>query len=220
MRVIILDSDLERLVFLKKAVCETNPNVTVDTFQNVGKLLEAMRYLVPDAAFLRIEMEPLSGLTLGQVLSGMFPRVNLIFMAEDDKYTAEALRLRASGYLKEPISREAVQEELQSLRYEPGSDMKIKILGNQEIFAGEQPLNFKYSKTRDLMNYLVVRNGAVCSTEDIEQYLWDKADKSHKSYLQNILADLSSSLKAAGCEDVLIRRRGQVGINMNVVRKE
>ena len=116
-------------------------------------------------------------------------------------------------------SMEIIGEELSRLRYEPDPKTRIKLLENQEVMAGEKILDFKYSKTRTLMKYLIVRNGTVFSTDEIEQYLW-QGDRNHKSYLRNILADLSSSLKAAGCEDVLIRRRGQVGINMNVVRKE
>ena len=220
MRIIVLEPDSEKLIFLEKTLREASPNEEIAVFRDAGKLLQAMRSSSPDTAFLRVETEPLNGLVLGQVLSAMFPRLNLIFLAETDKYTTEALRLRASGYLKEPITAEAVQEELRKLRYEPQRDTRIKVLGNQEILAGEHPLNFKYSKTRELMNYLLVRNGAGCTTEDIENYLWEETGKKHKSYLQNILADLSSSLKAAGCEGVLIRRRGQVGINMNVVRKE
>lgn len=220
MRIVVLDQDAGRRAFLKKAILEAEPDALVSVFENMDELLTAVRSAAPDAAFLRIETEPLDGLVLGRVLAGMFPRVNLIFMAESDDYTAEALRLRPSGYLKEPVTAEAVREELCSLRYEPGPKTKIKILENQEVLSGGRPLNFKYSKTRVLMNYLVGRDGEVCSTADIEKYLWSETGKSHKSYLRNILADLSSSLKAAGCEDVLIRRRGQIGINMDVVRRE
>jgi len=219
MKVIILDRDNQKLEFLKSAVLKARPDASVRLFQDTDRLLEAVRDLVPDVAFLRIEMEPLNGIILGRVLSGLFPKLNLIFMADSNQYAADAIKLRPSGYLSEPITEEIIGEELSRLRYEPGPKTRIKLLENQEVMAGEKILDFKYSKTRTLMKYLIVRNGTVFSTDEIEQYLW-QGDRNHKSYLRNILADLSSSLKAAGCEDVLIRRRGQVGINMNVVRKE
>lgn len=219
MKVIILDRDNQKLEFLKSAVLKARPDASVRLFQDTDRLLEAVRDLVPDVAFLRIEMEPLNGIILGRVLSGMFPKLNLIFMADSNQYAADAIKLRPSGYLSEPITEEIIGEELSRLRYEPDPKTRIKLLENQEVMAGEKILDFKYSKTRTLMKYLIVRNGTVFSTDEIEQYLW-QGDRTHKSYLRNILADLSSSLKAAGCEDVLIRRRGQVGINMNVVRKE
>ena len=219
MKVIILDRDNQKLEFLKSAVLKARPDASVRLFQDTDRLLEAVRDLVPDVAFLRIEMEPLNGIILGRVLSGLFPKLNLIFMADSNQYAADAIKLRPSGYLSEPITEEIIGEELSRLRYEPGRQARIKVLENQEVMAGEKILDFKYSKTRTLMKYLIVRNGTVFSTDEIEQYLW-QGDRNHKSYLRNILADLSSSLKAAGCEDVLIRRRGQVGINMNVVRKE
>ena len=219
MKVIVLDRDNQKLEFLKSAVLKARPDASVRLFQDTDRLLEAVRDLVPDVAFLRIEMEPLNGIILGRVLSGLFPKLNLIFMADSNQYAADAIKLRPSGYLSEPITEEIIGEELSRLRYEPGRQARIKVLENQEVMAGEKILDFKYSKTRTLMKYLIVRNGTVFSTDEIEQYLW-QGDRNHKSYLRNILADLSSSLKAAGCEDVLIRRRGQVGINMNVVRKE
>ena len=219
MKVIILDRDNQKLEFLKSAVLKARPDASVRLFQDTDRLLEAVRDLVPDVAFLRIEMEPLNGIILGRVLSGMFPKLNLIFMADSNQYAADAIKLRPSGYLSEPITEEIIGEELSRLRYEPDPKTRIKLLENQEVMAGEKILDFKYSKTRTLMKYLIVWNGTVFSTDEIEQYLW-QGDRNHKSYLRNILADLSSSLKAAGCEDVLIRRRGQVGINMNVVRKE
>ena len=219
MKVTVLDRDNQKLEFLKSAVLKARPDASVRLFQDTDRFLEAVRDLVPDVAFLRIEMEPLNGLTLGQVLSGMFPRVNLFFMADNCQFAADAIKLRPSGYLSEPITEEIIGEELSRLRYEPGPKTRIKLLENQEVMAGEKILDFKYSKTRTLMKYLIVRNGTVFSTDEIEQYLW-QGDRNHKSYLRNILADLLSSLKAAGCEDVLIQRRGQVGINMNVVRKE
>ena len=219
MKVIILDRDNQKLECLKTAVLKARPDASVRLFQDTDRLLEAVRDLVPDVAFLRIEMEPLNGIILGRVLSGMFPKLNLIFMADSNQYAADAIKLRPSGYLSEPITEEIIGEELSRLRYEPDPKTRIKLLENQEVMAGEKILDFKYSKTRTLMKYLIVRNGTVFSTDEIEQYLW-QGDRNHKSYLRNILADLSSSLKAAGCEDVLIRRRGQVGINMNVVRKE
>ena len=219
MKVIVLDRDNQKLEFLKSAVLKARPDASVRLFQDTDRLLEAVRDLVPDVAFLRVEMEPLNGIILGRVLSGLFPKLNLIFMADSNQYAADAIKLRPSGYLSEPITEEIIGEELSRLRYEPGRQARIKVLENQEVMAGEKILDFKYSKTRTLMKYLIVRNGTVFSTDEIEQYLW-QGDRNHKSYLRNILADLSSSLKAAGCEDVLIRRRGQVGINMNVVRKE
>ena len=201
---IILDRDNQKLEFLKSAVLKARPDASVRLFQDTDRLLEAVRDLVPDVAFLRIEMEPLNGIILGRVLSGMFPKLNLIFMADSNQYAADAIKLRPSGYLSEPITEEIIGEELSRLRYEPDPKTRIKLLENQEVMAGEKILDFKYSKTRTLMKYLIVRNGTVFSTDEIEQYLW-QGDRNHKSYLRNILADLSSSL---------------VGINMNVVRKE
>ena len=112
MKVIILDRDNQKLEFLKTAVLKARPDASVRLFQDTDRLLEAVRDLVPDVAFLRIEMEPLNGIILGRVLSGMFPKLNLIFMADSNQYAADAIKLRPSGYLSEPITEEIIGEEL------------------------------------------------------------------------------------------------------------
>ena len=120
MKVIVVERDNEKLEFLKSAILKVKPDASVSLFQDTDKLLETVRHLSPDIAFLRIEMEPLNGIILGRVLSGMFPRLNLIFMADSDQYAADVLKLRPSGYLKEPITAESIEEELFRLRYESG----------------------------------------------------------------------------------------------------
>ena len=87
MEIIVLDREKEKLDFLKSAILKAKPDASVSLFQDADKLLERVRILSPDAAFLRIEMEPLNGLILARVLNGMFPRLNVIFMAESSLST-------------------------------------------------------------------------------------------------------------------------------------
>ena len=54
----------------------------------------------------------------------------------------------------------------------------------------------------------------MCTNGTLICILWGDDDPSaHRSYLSNLLADLSKTLKDTGCENVLIKRRGQIGID-------
>jgi len=219
MRIIILDTEQERLDSLETMILRTERHAEIRKYLDPDSLFSEVRSMNPDIAFLRIEMEPPDGLIIGRMLSGMFPRVNLIFMAQGEQFAAEALKLRASGYLTGPISEENVAAELRGLRYPPQSDNPIRFSDGNEIYAGKELIPFKYSKTRELLEHLIRKKGSVFSTAELEQILWPGEMKSHRSYLQNVISDLSSALKGAGCKDILIRRRGWIGIKEDAVQE-
>lgn len=219
MRILILDTEQERLDSLEAMILKAEPDAKVRKFRDSGDLFSAVRGLEPDTAFLRVEMEPPDGLMIGKMLSGMFPRINLIFMAYGEQFAAEALKLHASGYLTGQIGEKDVEAELRGLRYPPCPDIPVRVSGGNGIYAGDELILFKYSKTRELLEHLIREKGNVCSTAELEQILWKGEGKSHRSYLQNIISDLSSALKAAGCKDILIRRRGWIGIKENAVQE-
>ncbi|MDD3369351.1 MAG: hypothetical protein PHP50_10795 [Lachnospiraceae bacterium] len=92
--------------------------------------------------------------------------------------------------------------------------LRIKAFGNFEVYKGEKVLDFKYNKSRELLAYLVDRNGSLCSNHEIITALWEEGEKvnNHISYLKNTRTDLIATLKAVGCGDVLERQRGSLRI--------
>ena len=75
----------------------------------------------PDVAFLDIELRSMSGIVLAQRLQQLLPRINLIFITGSGAYPymSDAFALHASGYLKKPVTKERLREELKHLRYKP-----------------------------------------------------------------------------------------------------
>ena len=68
---------------------------------------------------------------------------------------------------------------------------------------------FKRSKSKELLAYLVDRNGATCTNGEMLAVLWeDKPDTaSLHSHLRNLIFDLSHTLEDAGVTGLLIRGR-------------
>ena len=64
---------------------------------------------------------------------------------------------------------------LENLRY-PAEDVpagvKVQCFGNFEVFVGGRPLSFKRSKSKELLAYLVDRNGATCTNGEMLAVLW------------------------------------------------
>ena len=97
--------------------------------------------------------------------------------------------------------------------------VKIQCFGNFEIFVNGRTLAFKRSKSKELLAYLVDRNGATCTNGEMLAVLWeDKPDTaSLHSHLRNLIFDLSHALEDAGVTGLLIRGRSTLAIDTGKV---
>ena len=154
----------------------------------------------------------MNGLALARMIQKIQPRCNLIVVTEHPEYALEALQIFVSGFLLKPANEADVRNVLENLRY-PAEDVpagvKVQCFGNFEVFVGGRPLSFKRSKSKELLAYLVDRNGATCTNGEMLAVLWeDKPDTaSLHSHLRNLIFDLSHTLEDAGVTGLLIRGR-------------
>ena len=104
---------------------------------------------------------------------------------------------------------------------EPGisgsSRLFVRCFGNFQVFLnGEsRQLVFPSAKSAELFAYLIDRNGAVCTNAEILSALWedDEADEhSHMSYFKKIRREMENTLAGCGCQDVLFRVWGGLGV--------
>ena len=72
-----------------------------------------------DVLFCEIELYNHGGMRLAEQIKALFPRANIIFVTvcSEKEHAKEVLRLRPSGYLTKPATREQIAEELRNLRY-------------------------------------------------------------------------------------------------------
>ena len=168
-----------------------------------------------EVAFLDVEMPGMSGVELAKKIKKISPQTNIIFSTAYQKYAGEAFSLHASGYITKPLTVEKVSAELENLRHpiEAGDDrgLRVQAFGNFEVFYNGQPLRFKYSKTKELLAYLVDRNCAVVNIGEIKTTLWDD-DEDRSSYIKQLRKDLVDTLKDVGAGDAIVVMRGGIGI--------
>ena len=164
----------------------------------------------------------MNGLALARMLQKIQPRCNLIVVTEHPEYALEALQIFVSGFLLKPANEADVRNVLENLRY-PAEDVpagvKVQCFGNFEVFVGGRPLSFKRSKSKELLAYLVDRNGATCTNGEMLAVLWeDKPDTaSLHSHLRNLIFDLSHTLEDAGVRGLLVRGRSTLAIDTSKV---
>lgn len=99
-------------------------NVDILGFSKAGEALDYARNNHVDIAFLDIELPGENGLELGRSLTGLNPRINIIYLTSHTEYIEEAIYDHCSGYILKPLVPERIHHELANLRY-PVGDLGI-----------------------------------------------------------------------------------------------
>ena len=106
-----------------------------------------------------------------------------------------------------PISAEDVQGEINNIKsvHKVNKPLTIKCFGNFEVYAENEKLTFKRLKTKELLAFLVDRNGAGMTAKQICAVLFpdDSDDTKNSTYLRQLVLDLKNTLKSVGAEGVL-----------------
>jgi len=216
MKIAVVDDEKIILDGIVRILKRCQPKDEVVSFTNPETAYRELSENPCDVLFLDIDMPYIDGITLAKKMKAENPKINVIFSTAYPQYTGEALTLHASGYLLKPVTEAKIRKEMEDLRYpvtfgnEEG--ISIKAFGNFEVFYGGEPVRFRYSKTRELLAFLVDRCGVCVTNKEIQAVLWedDTADKT--SYLKQLRKDLTDRMDSCGCGDAIVRRRGAIGI--------
>ena len=218
MRIIALDDKPLQRRALVSAINQAAPDAEVTACQNAKEVLALNDLDSYDAAFVDIDMPGMDGIELARALRSTHPRLNVVFTTAYSEYMPDAFEVHCSGYLMKPITAAKVRAELDDLRRPPepstGSGLFVQCFGDFEVFANGAPVAFDRKKTKELFAYLVDRRGAMCSLADVGAVFWgDRSGQvSQQSFLRTLVADLRSTLEEAGYSDVIVKRRGEVGV--------
>lgn len=226
MRILLVDDEqiaLQRTEFMIKDLYE---NVEIIKFRFPGKALE---YLSNDEgkidiAILDINMKKMSGLVLAKNIKEIDKNIPIIFLTGYSEYALDAFKVHASGYIMKPASREELKLEIDHIKdiKSPSQNKKrvrVQTFGNFEVFVDNKPLKFSRNRTKELFAYLVNKRGANVTLREIMAVLWEDSPEttSIQSNLRNLVSDLISSFKSAGIDDIIIKSRGELALNIEII---
>ena len=166
---IAVDDEVLMLGALEAAI-KASPDITeVAKFSDCEEALEFVRDNSVDIAFLDINMRGMGGLLLAEKIIATRPTCKIVFCTGYEEYAIPAFKLHASGYLMKPITKEAVQKEIDHIIGVKSSEklLTVKCFGNFEVFYNGEILPFKRKKTKELLAILVDRNGAGMTAKQI-----------------------------------------------------
>ncbi len=217
MNILAVDDEQFALKDLQSAITEALPGITLFCFDTATAALEHAKKNQIDVAFLDINMGGMNGLQLAKRLKDIYGKTNIVFVTGYRQYALDAFFLYASGYLVKPITKEAIVTAMENLRNPvtlPDTGIRVQCFGNFEVFVNSKPLSFARTKTKELLAYLIFREGAQCSNNEIIATLWENKEDSWslQGYFRALVADLTKTLNLAGFPDLLIKQRGAIAI--------
>lgn len=220
MRIIAADDEPYALENLSDAIMAAKPDAELKTFDNPADVVTYAKDNPIDVAFLDVEFAGggITGIEAAKQLKAIYPKINIVFVTAYNKYMADAIALRMSGYVGKPATKEDITIELDDLKNPVDIIQKnvltVRCFGNFEVFVNGKILEFEKAKTKELLAYLVDRRGSSATTGELRSILWGDVatDGNTRAYLSKVKKDLVSTLKKAGIRDVFIEKRGSYAV--------
>lgn len=198
----------EECVLLK----EVMPECQICACSSVPEALAFAGNELFHVAFLDIELGDVNmdGIMLAKKLKDIQPHLHIVFVTAYKKYAVDAFAIHATGYLLKPVQKADLERELTFLYGEDNTTQKrirVQTFGNFEVWVDGEKLSFGRQKAKELFAYLVGRRGAGVTTREACAVLFEDGDynRSRKSNFQNIVADMRSTLKRVGADNVICK---------------
>ena len=217
MRILCVDDEPAALRETEALCRALTQQPEVAGFTDPELALEDLKTHPADAAILDIRMPKLDGLALAEALRSHAPETAVIFLTSHEEYALEAFRLHVSGYLLKPCDPLRLQEEVDyALRDRPTAPppVEAQTFGEFELLVDGAPVHFKRSKAKELLAYLIDRQGRGVSRAGVFAALWEdeQYDRGKQKYLDVVIRSLRQTLAEHGVSEILELKQGMLRI--------
>ncbi|MCR5586059.1 MAG: response regulator [Lachnospiraceae bacterium] len=224
MEILVVDDEKMLRQGLATEIKKVLPDAEIKMAENGNQAIEIFKNSDIMLVFLDIEMPGISGLETAKKLKEIQPDVNIIMTTAYSQYAVEAYKLHVGGYLLKPVDEDDIREELDNLKHpltlaEDDNKLKITCFGEfNATFRGE-PLKYKRKKSKELLAYLIAKNGATATRAELCDILWEgeSVTRSNQSYLGALIIDLKNALKSVGMESAFCHSRNEYYLNKEKV---
>ena len=219
MRAICVD-DEPLVLQLVVSLCEELPRLT--EVKGFGSAAEALAFLDrqgADLALLDIDMPDMNGIELAMRIKERQPDTAILFLTGYVQYALNAFQVHASGYLLKPIDREKLAAEVAyALKGRPErmpGHLTVKTFGEFDLFVDGKAVSFPRAKAKELLAYLIDRQGGSVTRATVFAALWEDApyDRSKQKYLDVIIRSLRDTLVSHGVGELLSIQKGTLRIH-------
>ncbi|WP_427169606.1 LytTR family DNA-binding domain-containing protein [Fusobacterium nucleatum] len=112
---IIVEDELPAREELKYFLNEEKEIRLVAEFDNPLDTLNFLESNIVDAIFLDINMPDMNGISLGKIITKIYPNIKIVFITAYKDYAVDAFEIKAFDYLLKPYSENRIRSLLKSL---------------------------------------------------------------------------------------------------------
>ena len=220
MRAICVDD--ERLIAdYVAALCRSLPPLTeAESFTRARDALAWLEDHPAELALLDIDMPDMNGLALAAEIKRRQPDMAIVFLTGYSEYAVKAYEMHASGYLMKPVSRERLAAEVaHAVSARPAAAaaparIAARTFGAFELLVEGKPVVFRQAKCKELLAYLVDRQGGSVTRAEAFAVLWEDRmyDRPMQKQLDAVLRSLRDTLTEQGIGEILEIRRGTLRV--------
>ena len=215
MKIVCVDDEM-LVLGLTVSMCRELPQKPeVTGFENAADALAYLRDNYADIVILDINMPDIDGITLANRIKEVQPEAALIFLTGYSDYAVDAFALHASGYLMKPVSRERLASEIEyviadRMHRKSALPIVVKTFGEFEVYARGEMVHFSRERSKELLAYLVDRQGGGVSRANAFAMLWeDEAyDRKMQKQFDVIVRSLTSTLDEYGISEMFEMNKG------------
>lgn len=213
-RIAAVDDELHVLERFERMVSSIEELELCGLFESGEHFLAYIKEHPLDAVFLDIEMPGLNGLQLSEQIIEIQENMTIVFITAFNQYAIEAFELSALDYIMKPLTEERLAKTVRRLlkmnRPAPRFVKPfIQCFGDFEVFLNGEALFWKNSKAKEILAFLVHKNGVPVSWEKIADAVWPDYDseKAQTNFHATTYL-LRKRLAEAGISQILESGRG------------
>ena len=223
MRAICVD-DEELITDYVVTLCrEIPPLNAAEGFVSASDALDWLKKNHADLAILDIDLPDMNGLALAAKIKQLHPDMAIIFLTGFSQYAVEAFEMHASGYILKPVKKERLSAEvahaLSRKRKAPEAHIVARTFGNFDVFIDGELVTFKVTKSKELLAYLIDRQGSSATRAEVSSVLWEDRmyDRPMQKQLDVIIRSLRDTLEEYGIGAILEMKQGVLRIRPELI---
>lgn len=183
-------------------------------FTDAQSALTYLRDHAADIALLDICMPDMGGITLAARIREMNPHTAILFLTAHAKYAFDAYSVHPTGYLLKPVSLEKLAAEVAYVRTEKNvsaaAHIRIRTFGYFDVFVDGRPISFKLAKSKEILAFLVDKQGAGISRPELFAAIWEDQlyDRGMQKQLDVYIRSLRETLWEYGASEIMEIEKG------------
>lgn len=218
MRAICVEREMQELE-QTVSVCRILPQVQdVQGFVSAQEALAWAQAHPVDLALLELNLPDMEGLRLAEGIREKKPETAILFLSSEPMVPTEVFSVHPAGCLRKPVNRESLAAEV-SYAFEVHQKnatlhVSVRTFGSFVVEVDGVSVAFRRSKAKELLAYLVDRQGGSVSRAQIFAALWEDEtyDRARQKQLDVIVRSLCDTLEEYGIGEILERKRGYMRI--------